>query len=179
MTCPKASAHADHDHIELGKGEWAHFRQKLNNGQRQKLSVAELAADYQTAGTADGCYWMIHTTLSGAPEQWRNGYTDADGSVHEPQLELTMALVRAFLNEYETKHETVLLGPETRQKMAKATVDYYAAAADVFCVEGSWGEGRPDDGMLAELIEQRALKHWLEWKREMVARLKAVGPASA
>lgn len=179
MTCPKESQHAEFAHVDLGEGEWAHLKRKPNYEESQRIQIAELAADYQTAGTARDTELMIRTVLTGAPAEWREGYTDKDGTVHEPQFEPTMRLVHLFLDQYETKIETVLLGPETRQKMAKATVDFYATLARVYFHEGSWGtEWPPSDATAGEIVEQKALGLWRSWRREVNERLKAVGSDS-
>jgi hypothetical protein len=179
VTCPKASRHGELVHVELGEGEWAHLKRKLGHSAAQAIESAQLAANYETAGASALTQALVKAALTSAPADWRLGYTDADGSVREGQLEPTMALVGGFLDQYETDHELALMSPKTRQNMAQARMDLFDTYARSFFVESSTGDSWPlADGMHCEIVEQRARSLWNDWMTEVQNRLKAAGADS-
>lgn len=176
MTCPRESQHAEYAHVDLGDDEYRHLKRKLTHSEAQQIEVAMLAANYDTAGSSQMTLAIVKAALSGAPADWRNGYTEPDGTVHEPQFELTMRIFERFLEQYETDHELALMKPETRRYMAEATFHLLDTYGRVFTgPDDIWP---PENGQHARIIQRKAQSLWSRWTRDMDERLKAAGSDS-
>jgi hypothetical protein len=178
LDCPKASHHTEYAHVDLGDEAWAHLKRKLRNDEAEQIEVAMLAANYETAGAAKMTLALVQAALSSAPDEWRNGYTEPDGTQHEGQYDGTVAVVARFLDQYETDHELALMQPKARQAMAEATFHLLDTYARVFLVESSVGEWPLTDGQHARIVKRKAQTLWSAWNREMNDRLKAAGSDS-
>ncbi len=164
-TCPKASEHTQYAHVDLGEGAYRHLKRKLTHAEAQQVEVAQLAANYETAGASKMTQALIQSVLTAAPEEWRKEHLDN-----------TIALVERFLDQYETDHELALMQPKARQAMADATYHVLDTFGRVFTLEGD--EWPPADGQHARIIQRKAQVLWNAWNREMNDRLKAAGADS-
>ncbi len=163
--CPKASEHTQYAHVDLGDDAYRHLKRKLTHSEAQQVEVAQLAANYETAGTRKLTMALIQATLTAEDGDWRKEHYDN-----------TLALVDHFLEQYETDHELALMQPKARQAMAEASYHVLDVFGRVFTLEGDvWP---PENGQHARIIQRKAQTLWNAWYREMNDRLKAAGADS-